>query len=618
MPSLWPRTPSTAIALVVLLLVQAGLFLAVTEPSFFATDDYHNFHLAQELPVVRYLLSPVLYVYPAPGHRMLTLLHQTALPLNYLAARVILLAFLAGATLFLVQIIRTFARSERPWTVAVAVPLALSVTLVHPVMWMSNGAQVIPSLFFTAVALATWLRSYLAPRGSRWFMASVVAVNAAGLFSLKFLLIPLYLLILRLWILPRVAEVQGGLRAVWAERYRWLALALGPVLFVIVFVASGLYPTSVGAAGPYAEYLPIAWFGGFMPASMLNARLTGEEPVLLYWTVVIAAQIIFWTLAVSTARRSPLAARGWGLFLVAFVTNVAMVAPYRLQTFGLGLAYELRYYPEVVFFLPLALALAVRRPALAEGSRTEPDSFGNPRGQAWITAAVVLYAVSFMVWAPGLVRDWDGVPARAWIQNLRSDLRLATAAPGIPQIIDSETPDYVMPDFLAPYNRVSTVVGLTDVDVSYNELSPRTYVVRRDGHLAEAVFRPMDSLVVGDTLNQWVSLRGPNALSESGLCLRNGTTLSYAPARATRGDRLSIRVLYPGSSAQPASLEVDGAGGVLLHSLRGADRRAELIDLGTSTVRALVIRAPRHRSFCIERVELGSLHLGDPISPRDA
>ena len=618
MRSLWPRTPSTAIALVVLLLVQAGLFLAVTEPSFFATDDYHNFRLVQELPTVRYLLSPVLYVYPAPGHRLLTLLLQTLFPLNYLAARLILLAFLGGATLFLAQIVRTLARSEGAWTVALAVPFALSITLVHPVMWMSNGAQVIPSLFFTAVALATWLRSYLAPRGSRWFMASVVAANAAGLFSIKFLLIPLYLLILRLWILPRVAEVQGGLRAVWAERYRWLALALGPVLFVIVFVASGLYPTSVGAAGPYAEYLPIAWFGGFMPASMLNARLTGEEPVLLYWTVVIAAQIIFWTLAVSTARRSPLAARGWGLFLVAFVTNVAMVAPYRLQTFGLGLAYELRYYPEVVFFLPLALALAVRRPALAEGSRTEPGSFGNPRGQAWITAAVVLYAVSFMVWAPGLVRDWDGVPARAWIQNLRSDLRLATAAHGIPQIIDSETPDYVMPDFLAPYNRVSTVVGLTDVAVSYNELSPRTYVVRRDGHLAEAVFRSMDSFVVGDTLNQWVTLRGPNVLSESGLCLRNGATLSYAPARATGGDRLSIRVLYAGSSSQPASLEVDGAGGVLLHSLRGADQRAELIDLGTSTVRALVIRAPRHRSFCIERVDLGSLHPGDPISPRDA
>jgi hypothetical protein len=156
----------------------------------------------------------------------------------------------------------------------------------------------------------------------------------------------------------------------------------GPVVFVIVFVASGLHSSGVDSAGPYAEYLASAWFGGFIPASMLNARLTGDEPALLYWTVVIAAQLIFWTIAVSTARRSTLAARGWGLFLLPSVTTVAMVAPYRLQTFGVGLAYGLRYYPEAVFFFPIALALAFRRRETTDRPRTTPATPRTARAQA--------------------------------------------------------------------------------------------------------------------------------------------------------------------------------------------------------------------------------------------
>jgi hypothetical protein len=73
-----------------------------------------------------------------------------------------------------------------------------------------------------------------------------------------------------------------------------------------------------------------------------------------------------------------------------------------------------------------------------------------------------------------MVHDWVGVKARAWFENLQGDLRVAAAAARIIHILDSETPDDVMPDFLAPYDKVSTVVGLTDVDASYNELSSRT------------------------------------------------------------------------------------------------------------------------------------------------
>src|SRR4029450_5397107 len=66
----WPREPSTAAALIVLVLVQGILFFAVTQRSFFFADDYNYFKLAEERSFVRYLLTPVLGVYPAPGDRL--------------------------------------------------------------------------------------------------------------------------------------------------------------------------------------------------------------------------------------------------------------------------------------------------------------------------------------------------------------------------------------------------------------------------------------------------------------------------------------------------------------------------------------------------------------------
>jgi hypothetical protein len=93
-----------------------------------------------------------------------------------------------------------------------------------------------------------------------------------------------------------------------------------------------------------------------------------------------------------------------------------MVGAVRLPGFGVQIAYSLRYYPEVVLFLPIVLALGLRqgeerRPALAWEKTVV--------GRTAIGLLACLQMIFFSVWAPRFVSPSDGALARPWFDNFR-------------------------------------------------------------------------------------------------------------------------------------------------------------------------------------------------------
>jgi hypothetical protein len=611
---LWPRRRSTAAALIALLLLQATLFFAVTQSSFFFLDDYIYFNMAQQQHfLLRYLLTPILHVYPAPGDRLASLLLQWLAPLNFTVARAILMVFLAGTTILLRQLVATFARSERWWTVALVVPFALSLTLVTPVSWWSAGLPIIPALFFTVVALSAWLRSYTTEgsAGWRWVWVATFAVAAAGAFYLKFLLIPIYLLFLRLVIFPRLLDLSSGIRDLWKERMRWAALAVPPAAFVAVFVLSGLSGRSAsGGSRPYLDYFTTAWFRAFIPASFMNARVDGSTFSVSPWVIVVCSQVIFWAVVGATWTRSSLALRGWALFLFVFVVNIAVVGTDRLPSFGVEIAYALRYYPEVALFLPLTLALGLRQ---GEERRRELAWERTRYGQTLIAFMACGYAVCFVIWAPGVVSDYQGAQAKSWYDNLRHDIDAVTRDGTPPRIVDSVTPAYVMQNWMEPLDRVSTVLELVPADVTYNQLSGRTYVVRNDGHLAEAVFLPIVHLLAGTKASRGGQVVGGEPVGSSGICVDGGGTLFYRPDKAITGQRLAMRVFYSERSREPVPVQAEtGDPDTPFRSLelRPFQSDAELIDLGTSRLQGFTLNVSPGDRVCIDRIEIGSLIAG--------
>jgi hypothetical protein len=274
------------------------------------------------------------------------------------------------------------------------------------------------------------------------------------------------------------------------------------------------------------------------------------------------------------------------------------------------IAYDLRYYPEIVLFLPLALALGFRKGAERRQEVVwEDTTLGR-------TAAVLLscfFVASFAVWAPGIVNDSPGVPARSWYSNLRGDLDVVMEE-GVPRVVDSETPEFVMPGWMATENRVSTITKLVPFEVVYNELTDRTYLVLGDGHLAQAAFRTISPLVSGSTLGEGVRMQGGHASEGSAICLGDGDRMLFRPDAEVTTERLALRVFYSEQSRGPVRVVVDAQDPdrPFRHvELRPFGRVAELIDLGTSRVRAVTWMTSPDDEVCIERMDIGSLTARD-------
>ncbi len=613
---IWPRRRSTGGVLAALVVLQTILFTVVTRRSFFFHDDYNYFELAQERHLFRYLLTPVLWQYPAPGDRLLSFLLQRLFPLNFAVASGILMIFLAGTTILLWQLVRTLARSDEWWTVALLVPFALSLTLVLPMSWWSAGIPILPALFFTVLTLSAFLRSYMGQRPTFWLGVAVVAMAAAGAFYIEFLVIPIYLLVLRLAILPRLLGLPSGLRQLWKERMRWIALAAPAAAYIAVFFLydiTGKLPwlelsSTAGASRPYLDYFTTAWFRAFVPASFLNARVNSSVSHVSPWILVAAGQVLFWGAVGATWRRSSFALRAWALFVFVFSVNAAIVGTQRLAGYGVAdIAYALRYYPEITLFLPLALALGLRQ---GEERRAELAWERTKLGQTVMGCMVSLYAVSFLVWAPGIVSDSPGVAARSWYGNLRHDIRAVTVNGSSLRILDSETPVFVMEHWMAPDNRVSSLLSLAHIDAMYNDASEPIYLVQNDGHLAQATFRPFSTLLSGPTLGEGVRIVGGVPVKSVGVCLQAGERLLYAPDTEITGERLAIRVFYSGESFGPLAMEVDTPDPnrpTLFVGLHQFQSEAELADLGTSRLRAVKLEATGGGHICFDRVEIGSM-----------
>ena len=74
-----------------------------------------------------------------------------------------------------------------------------------------------------------------------------------------------------------------------------------------------------------------------------------------------------------------------------------------------------------------------------------------------------MQAVSLGIWAPRIVSKSDGARSRVWFDNLRSGLDAVQVDRAPLRIVDSETPEYVVLSWMAPYNRVSTILRLLGI-----------------------------------------------------------------------------------------------------------------------------------------------------------
>jgi len=186
----------------VLLVVAAGLVLqgVLASGSFFTGDDWlhivraHDLVASGGLPDEHYLGTAV-FIHYAPGLRLGYWALEKLAPLDWAAGQTALLALFAGSILLLHRIFRQLY-GERHSNLLLLLLFATSILLVTSFLWFADGLHKLPSTFLSLLAIDTYL-VYWRTRSKAALAVSVAAVSLGSLFYVKALLVPLYLVLIR-------------------------------------------------------------------------------------------------------------------------------------------------------------------------------------------------------------------------------------------------------------------------------------------------------------------------------------------------------------------------------------------------------------------------------------
>jgi hypothetical protein len=198
---------------------------------------------------------------------------------------------------------------------------------------------------------------------------------------------------------------------------------------------------------------------------------------------------------VLSIRRRRSAWRAWLFLVIAFLVNTLVLVP-RVSAYGPAVAYVTRYYTEVAYLVPLAVACAF---AVPRGEIDERTPLRLPKG--WVAAAAVAaigaYVVLVAVSDSAKVVPDTGVRVKPWFHRVQAGLDHARRADPRPALLDGRVPNDVVAAFSDPEeNRFSSVIPLFDDKVDFNAAPDRIYRVGPRGTILPVAFQT----VVGGTL----------------------------------------------------------------------------------------------------------------------
>src|SRR3954468_14255559 len=260
------RRPSPAVLLVALIAI--ALQGALAAKSYFTGDDWIHIVRASDLvssggfPDADYL-GHVVFIHYAPGLRFGYWALERFAPLEWAAGLGALLVLMAGA-IFLLHRILEKLYGERRSNLVLLLLFGTSILLVTSFLWFADGLHKLPSTFLSLLAVDTYL-VYWRTRSKLALAVSVAAVSLGSLFYVKALLVPLYLVLIRVLFLEE--RPRRALRVLWEERWTWLAFVPTTAIYLWNYQAN--YAQNRGPSPSLhllGDYLWLNWLKGVTPA----------------------------------------------------------------------------------------------------------------------------------------------------------------------------------------------------------------------------------------------------------------------------------------------------------------------------------------------------------------
>jgi hypothetical protein len=378
----------------------------------------------------------------------------------------------------------------------VAFAYGISIVIQTSLQWFSAAVLIVPSTMFGLAGIHAYLCWWRTGRRA-WLVWSAIAVGAGLLFYIKALLVPFYILLIRVFLLPPDRDFREAAREVAREWPVWIAYAapvagaLAAYLFQDTQSSVPSLPLSV-----FRDYFETAWSAGFVPA-LFGIRLPLNGDSTFHAFAVAGCQLTLAGLVVLSILRRPSAWRPWALVVLVFLVNAVLAFP-RLD-YGADVGYVLRYFSETLYFGVLVIPFAF---ALPRTGWAPAAPLVRPRAAvlAPVVAALAIYTVFAWASDAAFTRHWVGRESREWFANVRGDLSALDREGVQPVLLNGGVPSDVLQFWLAPNryppaNYLSSVLAIFHPGLRYNEVSSRTYRVREDGHVEAVAFTPAVTLV---------------------------------------------------------------------------------------------------------------------------
>jgi hypothetical protein len=576
---------------------------AVLNGNGWAHDDNLSLELAQRFGFSWHWLSLNLFGHWEIAHRAIFSIQNHLMPLDYRWALLAMLLLLGGAIYLFDRVLRMLIGGT--WVPLLAAAyFGLSVLLVRPLQWWSNGLEAFPTLVCDLLCLYAYLR-YQSERSGRWIAISAGAMAIGLLFYEKPAYMLLYLGLLRVLLMTPALRVRDIAAAVWRERAIWFAYVGVIVVWLIVREASGGGSIASKGSPPASEWVQFArvfWAQTLVPA-VFGITLPASGLGTLQIVTSIALEVIVIGAVALSIRRKPTAWRAWASLAVCVVATGALVGQARLLQFGPTTGNDTRYMVDFSWLVPLMVCLAFSRrraftPSLTDLSpklRAVPATWGVVLATA---AAVVAYPVAAIATAAKQQRAWPGHAARQWEQHVQSSLAMIVRTKAHPVLADGIAPWYIVEDIFAPFNQLSLIVPhyAPSIQVDGPLLGP-LISLGPDGRARPAVIR-------GDIANFHVGKQQCGVASST----IHRVERRIPPARAAGTGPYYLLVTYESARKVAIPLYVDHGKGYpglpqeLVGLAAGAHRSIALV--GSSLPLRLLVDLTAQSGVCLSRLQV--------------
>jgi hypothetical protein len=457
--------------------------------------------------------------------------------------------------------------------------------------------------------MLAWLR-FRRTADRRMLVVAVAALSLGLVFYIKPLLVVFYLALIEVLVLEPERPIREKLGALRREWRAWVPL-LAPVgAYVVVYLARYWEPSHLPSLDVVGQFLRTAW------ARVFAANFAGVHPRSTAHDsdgAVLVVQLVMVALVVASVVRSRRAWRAWAFFAVAFLANALLVGLPRLSDFGVGVGYQLRYYPELNWLFPIALGAAFIG---VPSERRRPTAALKGLVAGGLAAALVVHVVVAWSGARRIAVESPGSTTRAFLAQVRGGLGPVTGSPDRASLIDGRFPQFVL-GVPAPFGyRYSEILRLVDPRIAFDRSDRELYRVSDDGTVNRLWFTSATGGDAGQLLDGGV-LSAPVGSTErrgSQVCVgsaASATSVDLAPRSPLAGSGWFLDLRYSSPSHQTLPLFVDRGQGypyldraVTLEDTTGA---GALVDLGGPGVVRVRLDVPAGSRVCLARLDLGHL-----------